>query len=164
MNIAAYCRVSTDTKDQLNSLAAQKEFFQSFADKNGHNLVKMYADEGITGTRLKKREEFKKLMHDAHHGIFDMIVVKDISRFARNAVDFLQSIRTLKSMGITCSFVNANLSTSDGEMILGTLALVAQEESSNTSKRVKYTKRQNAEKGRVPNIVYGYDKIHGRLF
>lgn len=164
MNIAAYCRVSTNTDDQMNSLDTQKKFFSEFADKYDHNLVKIYADEGISGTKLNKRKEFLQLMSDAEKGIFDMVVVKDISRFARNAVDFLQSIRKLKSMGIACSFVNANLTSQDGEMILGTLALVAQEESANTSKRIKFSKKRNAENGKVPNFVFGYDKIPGDFF
>ena len=100
MNIAAYCRVSTDKSDQLNSLEAQKKFFAEFTERNGHNLVRLYADEGISGTKIKNRKEFQKLMRDAKQGLFDMVVVKDISRFARNTVDFLQSIRALKALGI----------------------------------------------------------------
>lgn len=96
MNIATYCRVSTDKSDQLNSLEAQKSFFIEYTKKNGHNLVRLYADEGISGTKTKNRKEFLRLMHDAQHGLFDMVVVKDISRFARNTVDLLQNIRTLK--------------------------------------------------------------------
>ena len=91
MKIAAYCRVSTDKDEQLDSLEHQKEFFTEFAVKNGHKLVRLYADEGITGTSLKKRGEFQRLMQDAKLGLFQMVVVKDISRFARNTVDFLQS-------------------------------------------------------------------------
>ena len=95
MNIAAYCRVSTDKEDQLNSLDAQKRFFAEFTEKNNHNLVRLYADEGISGTKIKNRKEFQRLMRDARQGLFDMVVVKDISRFARNTVDFLQSIREM---------------------------------------------------------------------
>ena len=84
MNIAAYCRVSTDKSDQLNSLEAQKKFFTEYTQKNGHDLVKLYADEGISGTKIKNRKEFLQLMKDAKQGLFDMVVVKDISRFARN--------------------------------------------------------------------------------
>ena len=79
MNIAAYCRVSTDKSDQLNSLEAQKRFFTEYTEKNGHQLVKLYADEGISGTKIKNRKEFLQLMQDAKKGIFDMVVVKDIS-------------------------------------------------------------------------------------
>lgn len=164
MNIAAYCRVSTDKNDQLNSLETQKRFFEEYAEKYGYRLVHIYADEGITGTQLKKRHAFQQLMEDADSGLFEMVAVKDISRFARNAVDFLQGIRYLKHKGIACNFVNASLTSQDSEMILGTLALVAQEESANTSKRVKFSKRLNAEKGRVPNLVYGYDKTPGEFF
>ena len=103
-------------------------------------------------------------MNDAQIPLFDMVVVKDISRLARNAVDFLQCIRELKTRGIPCRFVSSDLSTEDGELILGMLALVAQEESANTSKRIKFSKRINAEKGRVPNLVYGYEKVSGDLF
>lgn len=164
MRLGVYCRVSTDKLDQLNSLETQKMFFEEFAEKNNHTLVKIYADEGISGTQLKKRTEFLEMMHDAELGKFDMVVTKDVSRMARNVLDFLQSIRKLKSMGIPVLFVNTNLSTQDGEMMLTMLATVAQEESRNTSSRIKFSKRLNAEKGRVPNLVYGYDKIIGDYF
>ncbi len=88
MNIAAYCRVSTDKEDQLNSLEAQKSFFTEYTENNGHKLVRLYADEGISGTKIKNRIEFQRLMRDAQKGLFEMVVVKDISRFARNTVDF----------------------------------------------------------------------------
>jgi DNA invertase Pin-like site-specific DNA recombinase len=164
MNIVAYCRVSTNKEDQLNSLETQKEFFEEYAQKNGYNLIKIYADEGISGTKTKNRTQFLRMMRDSENKLFEMVVVKDISRLARNAVDFLQGIRFLKSKGVACNFVNANLTSQDSEMILGTLALVAQEESANTSKRIKMSKKINAEKGRVPNIVYGYDKTLGDYF
>ena len=164
MKLGVYCRVSTDKLDQLNSLETQKTFFEEFAEKNNHTLVKIYADEGISGTQLKKRTEFLAMMHDAELGKFDMVVTKDVSRMARNVLDFLQSIRKLKSMGIPVLFVNTNLSTQDGEMMLTMLATVAQEESRNTSSRIKFSKRLNAEKGRVPNLVCGYDKIIGDYF
>ena len=92
LNIVAYCRVSTDKEEQADSLEHQKQFFGEYAQKNGHNLRKVYADEGITGTSLRKRSEFLRLMKDAKLGLFEAVVVKDISRFARNTVDFLQSI------------------------------------------------------------------------
>ena len=103
-------------------------------------------------------------MKEAENGCFDILFVKDISRFARNAVDFLQSIRELKALGIQCRFVNSNLSTEDGEFTLGILALISQEESANLSKRVKFGKAKNAENGKVPNVIYGYNKINGDLF
>ena len=165
MNIAAYCRVSTDKSDQLNSLEAQKRFFTEYTEKNGHNLVRLYADEGISGTKTKNRKEFLRLMRDAQQGLFDMVVVKDISRFARNTVDLLQNIRTLKALGIETTFLTSNMTVlGQSEFVLTIFGALAQEESANTSKRVKFGKKMNAEKGRVPNIVYGYDKTIGDYF
>ena len=97
MNIAAYCRVSTDTSDQLNSLEAQKQFFAEYTQRTGDTLVRLYADEGISGTKIKNRKEFLRMMSEADKGLFDMVVVKDISRFARNTVDLLQNIRKIKA-------------------------------------------------------------------
>ena len=159
MKIAAYCRVSTDEEKQLDSLQHQKYFFEDFAKKNDFQLVRIYADEGISGKSIKNRNEFIRLMGDAEKQKFDMVVVKDISRFARNAVDFLTYIRKLKAMWIPCNFVNANLSTADSELVLGMLSLVAQEESANLSKRVKFGKKINSKKGRVPPRIFGYDRI-----
>lgn len=165
MNVAAYCRVSTDTDDQLNSLETQKRFFNEYTEKNGGNLIRIYADEGISGTKTRNRTEFLRMMRDAKHGLFDTLVVKDISRLARNTVDLLQSVRTLKSLGIETQFLTANMtSMGNSEFVLTLLGAMAQEESNNTSKRVKFGKKMNAEKGRVPNIVYGYDKTKGDYF
>ena len=165
MRIAAYCRVSTDKEDQLNSLATQKEFFEEYAKRTGDTLVRIYADEGITGTRTKSRKEFQRMMRDAEHGLFEQLCVKDISRLARNTVDLLQSVRTLKSYGIETQFLTANMtSMGNSEFVLTIFGALAQEESANTSKRVKFSKKINAEKGRVPNFVYGYDKTKGDYF
>jgi len=109
MNLVGYCRVSTDTSDQLNSLDAQKRFFEEYANKNGHNLVRLYADEGISGTKTKNRKEFLQLMRDAEHGLFEMVVVKDISRFARNTVDLLKNTRQLKALDIETLFLTSNM-------------------------------------------------------
>lgn len=165
MDIAAYCRVSTDKEDQLNSLEAQKEFFQEYAKKNNDHLVRLYADEGISGTKIKKRKEFQRMMADAERGLFDMVVVKDISRFARNTVDLLESVRRLRTLGIEVQFLTANMTNmGSSEFVLTIMGALAQEESANMSKRVKFGKKMNAEKGRVPNIVFGYDKIKGDYF
>lgn len=165
MNIAAYCRVSTDKEDQLNSLDAQKRFFTEYTQKIGDTLVRLYADEGLSGTKTKNRKEFLRLMRDAEGGLFDLVVVKDISRFARNTVDLLQNIRKLKALGIETQFLTANMtSMGNSEFVLTIFGALAQEESANTSKRVKFGKKLNAEKGRVPNIVYGYNKTIGDYF
>ena len=160
MKIAAYCRVSTEKKEQQESLQHQKDFFTEYARRNGHELVRLYADEGISGTSLKKREEFKRLLRDAELGLFELVGVKDVSRFARNTVDALQSVRRLKALGINTLFINASMtSIGDGEFALTLFSAMAQEESNNLSKRVKWGKRINAEKGRVPPRVFGYDKV-----
>ena len=165
MNIAAYCRVSTDKSDQLNSLETQKEFFLEYTKRTEDNLIKLYADEGISGTKIKNRKEFQRMLADAEKGLFDMVVVKDISRFARNTVDLLQSVRRLKSLGIEIQFLTANMtSMGNSEFVLTIFGALAQEESANTSKRIKFGKKMNAEKGRVPNIVFGYDKTIGDYF
>ena len=165
MNIAAYCRVSTEKEDQLNSLEAQKQLFTEYTKRTGDVLVRLYADEGISGTKTKNRKEFMRMMADADKGLFDMVVVKDISRFARNTVDLLQNVRKLKSLGIETQFLTANMtSMGNSEFVLTIFGALAQEESANTSKRVKFGKKMNAEKGRVPNIVYGYDKTIGDYF
>lgn len=107
MNIAAYCRVSTDKEDQLNSLETQKQFFTEYTQRTGDTLARLYADEGISGTKIKNRKGFLQMMQDAERGIFDM-VVKDISRFARNTVDLLQNIRKLKALGIETQLLTAS--------------------------------------------------------
>ena len=160
MKIAAYCRVSTEKEEQIDSLEHQKEFFEEYARKNGHELIRLYADEGISGTSLKKRDEFVRLMRDAKMNLFDMVVVKDVSRLARNTVDFLQSIRTLKGLGVNTLFLTANMdSLGESEFVLTMFGAMAQEESANLSKRVKFGKKINAKKGRVPQRIFGYNRI-----
>ncbi len=165
-NVVAYCRVSTSKEDQLNSLAAQKLFFEEFIKKQSdYNLVGIYADEGLSGTKIKNRKDFQRMLKDAQKGAFDILLVKDISRFARNTVDFLTAFRHLKDIGVQVIFVNYNMSaTESSEMVYSMLAVIAQEESHNTSVRIKAAKKANAEKGRVPNMVYGYDKTPKNIF
>ena len=160
LKIVAYCRVSTEKEQQLDSLEQQKEFFQEFARQNNYELVNIYADEGITGRQTKKRDEFNRMMRDARKGMFDMLVVKDISRFARNTVDLLTSVRELKSMNIEVQFIsNSYKALGNSEFILTVYGAIAQEESAGLSKKVKFGKNITAKKGRVPNIVFGYNKI-----
>ncbi len=164
-NVVAYCRVSTNKEDQLNSFEAQKSFFTEYARHNNYNLVHIYADEGITGTSRKKREEFNKMMDDSKKGVFECVLVKDVSRLARNTVDFLQSIRQLKALDINVKFITANMDIIESnEFMLTMFAALAQEESANMSKRVKFGKSINAEKGKVPNLCFGYIKIKGDYF
>ena len=160
LKIVAYCRVSTEKEQQLDSLEQQKEFFQEFARQNNYELVNIYADEGITGRQTRKRDEFNRMMRDARKGLFDMLVVKDISRFARNTVDLLTSVRELKSMNIEVQFIsNSYKALGNSEFILTVYGAIAQEESAGLSKKVKCGKNITAKKGRVPNIVFGYNKL-----
>lgn len=162
---AAYCRVSTEKSDQLNSLSAQQEYFREHTKQHGYELVKIYADEGITGTKKRNRKEFQKMLVDAKRGRFDVLFVKDVSRFARNTVDSLESVRMLKDYNVDIVFVNnQGILETSSELMFTIMSAMAQEESVSMSKRVKFGKRQNAYKGRVPNIVYGYDKVPGEYF
>lgn len=165
MKAVAYCRVSTNKEEQLDSLESQQNFFAGYAIKNGYELVNIYADEGKSGTKIKNRTQLLKLLNDAAKGSFEAVLIKDISRLARNTVDFLTSIRKLKALNIRVVFVNYDQTSSDSsEFMLTMLSAIAQEESANTSKRVRFGKKQNAQQGRVPNLVFGYDKITGDYF
>lgn len=148
----------------MASLGEQESFFADYAAEHGLRLHRIYADGGVSGTRLKDRRAFGEMMDDAKSGAFDLLLVKDISRMARNVLDFLTSVRELKRLGIDCRFVTANCSSGEGELFLTILAAVAQEESANLSRRVKFTKDHHARQGRVPNRVYGYDRERGELF
>ncbi len=160
MKIAAYCRVSTEKEAQIDSLEKQIEFFNEFTKKNEYELYKLYADEGISGKQIKHRKQFQQMMIDAKAKKFDKVVVKDVSRFARNTVDLLQSVRELKSYGVQVDFLNnGEVMEGGSEFILTILGAMAQQESANMSKRVKFGKDITAKKGRVPNLVFGYDKI-----
>lgn len=160
MNAVAYCRVSTDEQDQLNSLETQKEFFEAYAKKSGYSLVRVYSDKGISGTKTKNRAEFNRMMADAQNGDFSVILVKDISRLARNTVDLLEACRKLRDNGIEIQFINYKMSNmGNSEFLMTIFAAIAQEESYNTSQRIKFSKRYHAEQGKVPNLVFGYDKI-----
>ena len=111
-----------------------------YAEKNGHELVRLYADEGISGTKIKRRKEFQQMMADAERGLFQMLVVKDISRMARNTVDLLQSVRRLKALGIETVFLTANMtSMGDSEFVLTVFGALAQEESRKEKSPTLYT-------------------------
>ena len=160
MRMVGYGRVSTDHEEQRDSLEHQQAFFQDFARARGHTLVRVYADQGISGKWLKKRDGFLQMLRDAERGEFELVVVKDISRFARNTVDSLESIRRLMALGIECIFVNNSLKVlGESEFIVTIMAAIAQEESANLSKRVKFGKDITSRKGRVPPRIYGYDRL-----
>ena len=122
LRVAAYCRVSTDDEDQLNSYNAQVAFYTEHICSNPKwKFAGIYADEGITGTAVSKRERFKDMIKDCEKGKIDLILTKSVSRFARNTVDSLNYIRRLKAMNIGVFFEEQNLNTltTDSEMFIG---------------------------------------------
>lgn len=117
LRVAAYCRVSSDSADQLHSYAAQIKAYTRLIDEHdGWELVDIYADEGLTGTRMDKREDFQRLMYDCRKGKIDKVVVKSISRFARNTRDCLVTLRELSSLGVTVKFEKENIDTGNAHL------------------------------------------------
>ena len=167
LRVAAYCRVSTDRDDQANSFESQKLYFETkIKETLDCELVKIYADEGISGTCTKKRTQFNNMIRDAKNGKIDKIITKEVSRFARNTVDTLKYTRELKELGISVLFLTNNIDTLDekGEFFLTMLAGVAQEESRATSQRVKWGQKRQMEKGVVfGRNILGYHLKNGEL-
>ena len=130
LRVAAYCRVSSDSADQLHSYAAQIKAYTRLIDEHdGWELVDIYADEGLTGTRMDKREDFQRLMYDCRKGKIDKVVVKSISRFARNTRDCLVTLRELSSLGVTVKFEKENIDTGTltSELMVSVFGTLAQE-------------------------------------
>ena len=166
---AAYCRVSSDSEDQLNSFMAQTRYYsQIFEDSETEELIDIYADEGITGTREDKRSEFQRLMKDCRKGKIDRIYTKSISRFARNTRDCLKNVRELKSLGITIYFEKENIDTANmtDEMMITIMGGLAQEESTSISKNIKWSYQKRFVKGTVNvfSAPFGYKLSNGSLF
>ena len=141
IKVAAYCRVSTDYEDQLNSLSTQIKYFTEYiSTHDGWELIEVYYDEGITGTSVKKRDGFNRMIKDCENGKINLILTKEVSRFARNTVDTLCFTRKLSALGIGVIFMNDGIDTrdKDGELRLTIMASIAQEESRKVSERVKW--------------------------
>lgn len=169
LRVAAYCRVSTDREDQANSLRSQQKYFTRYIQvRQGWTLTEVYADEGISGTSTRRREAFNRMIAQAEAGGLDLILTKEVSRFARNTVDTLEYTRKLKSLGVGVIFINDNIDTreNDGELRLTIMASIAQEESRKTSQRVKWGQLRRMEAGVVfgNNSTYGFDTRGGQLF
>ena len=150
LRVAAYCRVSTDSEDQLESYAAQVSYYTDIIGKNPRwRFVKIYADEGITGTLAKKRKHFLEMIRDCEKGKIDLILTKSVARFARNVVDSLRYVRQLKAMGIGVYFQEQNLDTlkMESEMVIGFHSVMAQAESENISANVKWGIHQRMRTG-----------------
>ena len=168
LKVAVYCRVSTDSNDQANSLASQQNYFKEYIERNSMwELFDIYVDEGITGTSTKKRKAFNRMMVDAQLKKYDLIITKEISRFARNTLDSIYYTRKLKEYGIGVMFANDNLFTldPDAELRLTIMASIAQEESRKTSERVKWGQKRRMEQGVVfGSSMIGYDVKDGKIY
>ncbi|MBQ8306136.1 MAG: recombinase family protein [Blautia sp.] len=154
MKVAAYCRVSTDSDEQETSYEAQCRHYTDFISANPEwEMAGIYADEGISGTSTRKREQFNKMIADCEAGLIDMVITKSISRWARNTIDSLQNIRKLKDLGIPVLFEKENINTMDakGEVLITIMSSIAQQESESISKNVRI------------GIQYGFQQGKGRL-
>ena len=164
LRVAAYCRVSTDTDEQATSYEMQISHYEEYIrSKPEWELVNVYADDGISATSTKKREEFNRMIEDCKKGLIDMIITKSISRFARNTVDCLNYVRMLKDMNIPVYFEKESINTMDakGEVMITIMASLAQQESESLSQNVKLGMQYRFQQG-IPMInttcFLGYDK------
>ena len=168
INVAAYARVSTDKYDQINSFESQVKYFTDYIERNKDwQLVKIYSDEGISGTTTKKRTGFNNMIKDAFLGKIDLIITKEVSRFARNTVDSLKFTRMLKEKNVFVIFLLDNIDTRDldSELRLTIMSAIAQEESRKTSERVKWGQKRQMEKGVVfGRSLMGYEVKNGSLY
>lgn len=168
LRVAAYCRVSSDSSDQLNSFLAQLNYYNNLVSgRDAWTLVDVYADEGITGTSAEKRQDFQRLLTDCRKGRVDKILVKSISRFARNTMDCLETVRELKSIGVGVCFEEQNIDTSDmsGELLTSVFAGIAQKESESISGNMRWSYKRRMESGTyVPTTLpYGYVRKNGAI-
>jgi len=161
LRVAPYCRVSTDTEEQLSSYEAQIEYYTAkIAANSDWTMVRLYADEGITGTSTKKRKEFLRMIKDCEKGKIDLVITKSVSRFCRNTLDGLDYVRRLKRWGVGVFFERENVNTlyMDNEMILTFMMSQAQAESESLSGNVQWGHRKNFRDGKV---YYSYKNFLG---
>ncbi len=162
--VAGYARVSTDSDEQFTSFEAQKEYYEKLIRSNPNwEFVEIYTDEGISGTDTKKREGFNLMIKDALNGKIDLIITKSVSRFARNTVDSLATIRKLKEKNVECYFEKENIYTFDskGELLITIMSSLAQEESRSISENVTMGKRWGFQNGKFQmpyDRFLGYEK------
>lgn len=162
--VAAYARVSTDTREQLTSYDAQIRYYRKLIkNHSGWIFCGIYTDSGITGTSTKHREGFKRMIGDALDGKIDLIITKSVSRFARNTVDSLTTIRRLKEHGVECYFEKENIRTFDskGELLLTIMSSIAQEEARSVSENCIWSQRRRFAEGKVTvpfKRFLGYDR------
>ena len=168
LRVCFYARVSTDKDEQLHSLQAQISFFNDYISKVPNwSFVGSYIDEGISGTEVKKREEFLKMIRDAKKGKFDLILTKEISRFSRNTLDSIKYTQELLSNGVGVYFLNDNINTilPDSELRLTLMSSIAQDEVRKLSERVTFGMKKSIDNGVVlgSSNIYGYVKDKGKL-
>jgi DNA invertase Pin-like site-specific DNA recombinase len=155
--VAAYARVSTDNDEQLSSFEAQRNYYSQYIkSKSEWQFIEVYADEGISATTTKKRDGFNRMVEDAVNGRIDLIITKSVSRFARNTVDTLTTVRKLKEFGVEVYFEKENIYTLDskGELLITIMSSLAQEESRSISENVTWGQRKRFAEGKV-NLPYG---------
>ena len=161
--VAAYCRISMECDKLNNSLANQIAYYKNLIlNTKGYEFVKVYYDKGISGTDTKNRVAFNEMILDAKDGKIDLIITKSISRFARNTVDLLKTVRELKSINVEVKFEKENISSlsSDGELMLSILASFSQSESESISENVRWARRKKFQQGidqYRPMFAFGYE-------
>lgn len=168
LKVTYYARVSTEKEEQQNSFKNQIMYYENKIKANNKwTFIEGYVDEGITGTSANKREDFNRMVEDGKNGMFDLILTKETSRFARNTVDTLVSTRELLDKGVGVYFETDNINTlsTEGELRLTIMASLAQDESRKISERVKFGHKRSIEQGRVlgNNTIWGYKKENGKL-
>lgn len=168
LRVCFYARVSTDKDEQLHSLQSQISFFNDYISKVPNwSFVGSYIDEGISGTQVKKREEFLKMIRDAKNHKFDLILTKEISRFSRNTLDSIKYTQELLSNGVGVYFLNDNINTilPDSELRLTLMSSIAQDEVRKLSERVSFGMKRSIDNGVVlgSSNIYGYIKDKGKL-
>ena len=168
LRVTFYARVSTDHEEQLNSLENQVMYFENYIkSQDNWTFVPGYIDEGISGTSVKKRDNFLKMINDAKNGMFNLILTKEISRFSRNTVDSIKYTQELLQESVGVFFLNDNINTfdSDSELRLTIMSSIAQDEIRKLSERVRFGYKRSIEKGVVPgnDNFYGYKKNKGKL-
>lgn len=168
LRVAAYTRVSSNSKDQEHSFAAQNAYFSKLiTDNPDWELADIYADQGITGTSIDKRDDFLRMMEEGRKGRIDRILVKSSSRFARNTKESLAAVRELKSLNISVYFEEQNIDTAQvsGEVLIAMFAALAQRESEAISERMRWSYRTRIDKGRFSTnkAPFGYMLADGRL-
>ena len=163
LKVTYYARVSTDKYEQLNSLENQVTYYEEFIKKNSNwTFVEGYVDEGISGTSTNKRDSFKRMIRDAKNGKFNLIITKEISRFARDTLDSISYTRKLleSGVGVLFQYDHVNTFNTDSELRLTIMASIAQEEVRKLSERVKFGFQRQIEKGSVlgNDSIWGYEK------